>query len=170
MGGGGSSAQLPHPGLRPWTHSLPPDTPSFPLYTRPSRIGGGDLSSPYVHSLCQTLRTELHNRAYATRAYFFTALLHNILLKTFGTYKKTAKAIFSCCLNYGLTVEFTIFQFSDSSLDSRTPNCSTFESLFVQCLDNTFQMTDSLFRFSQTVLQSFRIQTISKFLMCYYFS
>ena len=58
---------------------LPPIHPLFHLYTRPSRIGGGIFSSPCVHSLCQTLRTELHKIAYATQAYFFTPLLHNIL-------------------------------------------------------------------------------------------
>ena len=41
--GGGDSAtewRVLRP-LRPWPRSLPPYTPSFPLYTRPSRIGVG---------------------------------------------------------------------------------------------------------------------------------
>ena len=70
--GGGVRPLLPHAGLRPWTRSLPPYILSFPLYTRPSPIGGGSFSSPRVHSLCRTLHTELYKITYATRAYFFT--------------------------------------------------------------------------------------------------
>ena len=94
------SAPPPRRGLRRWTRSLPPYTLSFPLYSRPSRIGGGGFSFPCVHSLCRTLHTEFHKITYATRATssnFFThsgdrrarrscmnklctPLLHNLLL------------------------------------------------------------------------------------------
>ena len=48
-----ASPPAPPPGgAGPWTRSLPPYTPSFPLYTQPSRIGGIGFSSQCVHSLC----------------------------------------------------------------------------------------------------------------------
>ena len=87
--GGGLRLPTPRRGLsplRPWTRSLPPYILSFPLHTRPSRIGGGGFSSPCVYSLCRTLHTELHKKTYATRAYFFThsgdrcALVRKVIL------------------------------------------------------------------------------------------
>ena len=73
----GGAAPPPNPPaeaspLRPWTRFLPPYILSFPLYTQPSRIGGGGFSSQCVHSLCRTLHRELHKITYATRANFFT--------------------------------------------------------------------------------------------------
>ena len=73
-GGGGAPPPTSWRGLRPlrpWTRSLPPYILSFPIYTRPSRIGGGGFSSPCLHSLYWTLHAELHKMTYATRAYFF---------------------------------------------------------------------------------------------------
>ena len=87
---------IPHQGLRPWTRALPPYTPSFQLYTRPSRIRDGGFSSLCVYSLCRTLCTELHKIAYETRAYFFTHGCAPITV-TFDYFSST---VLPCCIIY----------------------------------------------------------------------